>query len=384
MTKRIGIVYGGGHVSSFGSGTAGILHAARGKYDVLGFIDGYNGLENERHIKLEREMINPDVAGTALGSPRDKVNVAKAKETMIKLDICGLIVMGGNDHLSEAERLYREGDLPVVGWPKTMDNDLSGTWFTLGYPAAVNLGSQIVKNSHSGAITNKKIYVFVPFGRDTDWVAAALGLWGGADFVVPAERRYFWEQIVEKMGSVYEANGTKYGRPFAVVVVAEGAKIDGLQSHVREDEIDTHGNLKLDPNKLAVLLKDEAPKELRGRLITQPVTYVMRDWPTVHEMDHNCAWEAGRECVNMIQRGEFGSSAVLRENVMKLGCIEVSSAPLQEVSRQRFAEPEGWIDYDGMVIRPEFGKYYEPLFGKPPELDRIVYESFPLLRKLKK
>jgi 6-phosphofructokinase 1 len=382
MTKPkgiIGVVYGGGHVSSFGAGTLGILKQAGDRYNVLGFWDGYKGLDDGRFEPLKEDMINPDAAGTALGSPRGKVDAGKVSHVIKKLGMCALIVEGGDDHMGEARRLYEAG-VPVVGWPKTMDNDLSGTCFTLGYPTAVDVGSRIVRCAHTGAITNKKVYAFVLFGRDTDWVTAGVGKWGGADFVVPGEAEYDWRRITEKMQTVYEENGRKYGKPFAVVAVSEGAKIKGLESHVRADEVDAHGNTKLDPIKLALLLKDAAPLNLQKIMITQPVTYMMRDSPPT-VADKKYADEAGRECVKMVERGQFGSAAVFHRNDEG---FEVSTETLGVVSQKRHVRPEGWIDYENMTVEPRFGKYMEPLFGTPPEMDEIVFGAFPLLRKVRR
>jgi len=298
---------------------------------------------------------------------------------MRDLGVDSLIVMGGNDHLSEALRLHEKG-IHVVGWPKTMDNDLSGTFFTLGYPTAVEVGSKILYNAHTGAVTNNKIYVYVLFGRNTDWVAAGVANWGGADLVVPAERSYSWDDIVGKITLKGDENGKKYGKNFAVVAVAEGAKITGLKTQFMTDEKDAHGNVKISPLQLCQNMLGASPNELRKRLIAEPVTYVMRNSPP-SKIDAIMADAAGRECVKMIREGDFGSVPVFtRKSNNKIGMTRKS---LKEVSVQRFLSPEGWIDYDGMSVNSQFSKYYEPLFGHPNTGGEILNEAFPLLKTLR-
>jgi 6-phosphofructokinase 1 len=382
--QRIGVLCGGGHISSFNAGIRGILKGAEGKYNVLGFVGGYRGLRGGEYVELNPEMINPAVAGTFLGSPREKFaddELEEAARTVRELGLCGVITMGGNDHLSEAERLHSSMNLPVVGWPKTMDNDLSHTYFTLGFPTAVDVGAKMVRDSHTGAITNRKIYVVIPFGRNTDWVPAALATWGAADLIIPGEEEYSLGKVMDSLVSAYVRNGDKYGRPFAVAVMSEGAKIDGLASHIREGEIDSHGHQKLDPNKLAVVLREAAPAEIRGRLVVQPVTYVLRDSPPT-PLDRNYATVAGRTCVEMISDGDFGMSVVFTRSPESNVVAKVSRATLKLVSEQRKLKPEGYVDYNNFSANGSFGEYYEPLFGKPPEKEQLIRELFPSLKTI--
>jgi 6-phosphofructokinase 1 len=380
--KNIGILYGGGHVSSFNAGTLGILDKADALgYNVVGFFDGYKGLVKGSYAAVDLsspvEAVN---AGTFLGSSRDKLvqndgrdDFQNAKQNLRRLKIDGLIVLGGNDHLTEAYRLHQSG-VNVVGWPKTMDNDLSETEFTLGYPTAVEVASSRIWNAHYGAQTNKKIYFIPLFGRNTDWVAAGACMWGGGEFFVPSEKEYEFGAIVEKAGSAFENNGLRYGRPFAVIPVAEGAKIKGLESHVSRDDIDTHGNLKIEPMKLALVLKEawkmskQVPKQLKNSVVIDSITYEMRDAPPV-EKDSDLAREAGVKCVELIDEGRFGHAAVFKKDA---GRYVTDSAPLEMVSRQRFMSTEGFVDYEAMRPKGNFGEYYHLLFGPPPEKEDVV------------
>jgi len=372
---RAGILYGGGHISSFMAGTAGFRTELPPDWELIGFEDGYAGLNSGRYRPITGDLIEPQKAGTFLGSTRDKADVEKALETRKRLQLDALLVMGGDDHLGEAQKLYEAG-LPVVGWPKTMDNDLSVTQFTLGYPTAVDVASRRLRNAHTGAVTNKRIYFVPMFGRDTDWVAAAAGLWGGCDFVVLGEKtEYPFGMIMDKVIGAYDANGTRYGRPFAVVAVAEGAHIKGVESHLRPGDIDKHGHMKIEPMKLALVIKDEwkksAPAAYRDVVAIDAITYEMRDCPP-SPLDHEYAREAGAECARMVKEGDFGKSAVFKGEGHG---YRTERAPLSEVSKQRFMRPEGWAHYDDMTVNLALGGLYEPLFGKPPEKKDLVFRA---------
>lgn len=373
--KRVGILYGGGHISSFMAGTQGVLETLPEGYELIGFVDGYKGLKSGEYVSIKDDMLEPEKSGIFLGSSRERIDAEDAKKTINSLDLCGLIVMGGNDHLGEAYKLYSEG-IDVVGWPKTMDNDLSKTEFTLGFPTAVDVGSKRLRNAHSGAITHKKIYFVPVFGRSTDWVASALYLWGCCDLVILGEQtNYTFENIVERVGGVYEYNGKRYGKPFAVVVVAEGANIEGLESHLSEGDIDPYGNIKIEPMKYAVIIKEGwkciAPKELKHAICIDAITYELRNSaPT--ESDKMYAKMAGIECANMIISGDFGKCPIFKKMD---GNYVIDRANIYDVSIQRFLRPEGWADYEKMKVKPEFGDYYKPLFGEVPNRDEVVFKA---------
>jgi len=384
MAKRIAILTGGGHIASFHAGMFGVCEeAAKRGYEVIGFRDGYKGTVSDSWLPLSVDVLEPNKAGSLLGSSREKADPQAVREVVKKHDLAALIVMGGNDHLGEADLLAREG-LPLVGWPKTMDNDLSKTYFTLGFPTTAMHGARMVREAHADAITNSRVHLVTVFGRTTDWAAAAVGVWGCADVLVPSEKylegvdeqRYDIREIFERVEEAVDANAKLYGRRFAVVVVAEGADIDGLASHLNEDEIDVHGNPKIEPMKLAVTLK-QAFREIGGKkypIAIDAASYILRNTSPI-EVDRRLSEAAGRACVKAIDDGAIGVSSVV---TCKDGQLGVDVAPLSEVSPQRFMRPEKLYDYENMAVLPAFAEHYEPAFGPPPTKDSCVYK--PMVR----
>ena len=380
MPKRIAILTGGGHISSFHAGMLGVVkEAAKHNCEVIGFRDGYRGTVSDRWIPLSVEMLEADRAGSLLGSSRERAEPHAVKEALARHSIDALIVMGGNDHLGEAAKLAAQG-LPVVGWPKTMDNDLSKTYFTLGYPTAAMRAAQMLREAHADALTSSRCHLVTIFGRDTDWVVAAAGVWGAADVIVPAERaagvtvtRYDVPFLLAKINAAMEANNQRFGRPFAVVVVAEGADIDGLASHLNPEDFDKHGNVKIEPMKLAVTLKD-ALRDVSAKKLVIAIdcaSYVLRNGPPI-DLDRRLAEKAGAASCKAALAGELGVSSVIR--LGKRGwdvCVE----PLAEVAPQRFMRPEHLFDYDRMEVLPAFAEFYTPVFGPPPKKEDVVYKA---------
>jgi len=379
MGKRIAILTGGGHISSFHAGMLGICTQAEELgYEVIGFRDGYRGMVTDSWMPLTAEMIEPEKAGSLLGSSREQADAEAVKKAVAKHSLEALIVMGGDDHLGEAAKLA-EGGLPMVGWPKTMDNDLSKTYFTLGYPTAAMHGARMVREAHADALTSSRVHLITVFGRTTDWAACAVGVWGAADIIIPSEKycegvdegRYDMRHIFERVEEAVAANDERFGRRFAVVVVAEGADIDGLASHLNPDEFDAHGNPKIEPMKLAVTLK-AAFRDLGGKkypIAIDAASYILRNTkPT--DLDRRLAEETGRACVRAVHDGTVGVSAVIRRPDLTLDV-----APLADVAAQRFMRPEKLYDYENMTILPGFADYYRPAFGDPPAKEDVIYKA---------
>jgi len=387
MAKRIAVLTGGGHIASFHAGMYGIVKKATELgYEVIGFRFGYRGIGTREYIPLKLEDIEPDKAGSILGSSRDDIDPDTVEQAMRELDLSGLIVMGGNDHLSVASALAEAG-LRVVGWPKTMDNDLSVTYCTLGYITAALKAAQTVRETHYDALTNQRVHIITLFGRNTDWVVAAAAAWGQADMLIPGEkmktpegeRGYTIEEILERAEIVYQDNGKRYGTKFAVVAVAEGAQVGGIDSHLDPTDIDKHGNIKIEPMKLALILKSSFKKAFGKKIPVgiDTLSYGMRNCPPT-PLDKQLSEAAGIKCVELIDQDNVGQSAIL---VQQGDRVEIGSAPLKEVCVQRFMSPMNFIDYDKMVTRNTLIDYYRPIFGEPPRKQDILYRNLQYLLK---
>ena len=377
--EKIVVITGGGHISTFGAGLKGAaLEAEERDITLLGALGGYEGLEKGDLIPLSSEMIDEYKAGSIIGSKREKANPEKIAATLRGQSIDGVVVLGGNDHLGEAAILAESG-LPIVGWPKTMDNDLSRTEFTFGFPTAVSIAAQGISEAHVDAVTNRRVDLIGLFGRNTDWVVATAGTWGGADLIIGGEApikdgttSYTLPELYTQIKEAARRNALLYGVPFAVVAVSEAAKISGLPNYVEMMPVkkDIHGNPKLQPAVLVSALAEalETYAKSLGEKFSVTgdiITYAMRNKsPT--DFERILGIEAGRETIRMLVERDTGKSVVLVNG----GKYTLGRAPLGEVKEQRKLLPEGHMDYGALKANQSLVHAYTQLLGEVPSKER--------------
>jgi len=374
MAKTVAVLTGGGHAAGLNAGIAGVIQRAKEKgWKIYGALDGWQGVVENKYVDLTDcdPMSIVNKGGSILGSSRVRPEPQQVVDSMKKNRIDALVALGGEDTLGALWSVYREFKSPVVGWPKTMDNDLSETYFTIGYPTAVTVASCAVAKSFDTACTHGRVVIAVLFGRYTDWVAAGAGAFGSADFVVPAEKSCSLDDICGKIEEIFSEREKTFGKGFAVIVVAEGASISGLESHVRqqEKELDQYGHVKLDPNLLASYLSSaikQSTKKIFGKPIgTAPIvfTYELRNGHPVW-VDMEFGYKLGIKCVDMIEEGEIGKVAVIQKEGEEL---KIGSSSLEKAVKVRKMEGTGFFDYDSLKPTQAFIDYGKPFLGKPKE-----------------
>ncbi|MFP4005699.1 MAG: 6-phosphofructokinase [Candidatus Hadarchaeia archaeon] len=384
---KIAVLTGGGHVSALNAGIEGITKEAVDKgWDVLGALDGWEGLEKGDFVNLTKENTDSikGFGGSILGSGRWKPYLDAVQKTVKENEIDGVIALGGDDTLGVLDDLWEDYEVPAVGWPKTMDNDLGATYFSLGYPTAVKNAVETVLNSFDIAWTHGRIAMISVFGRSTDWVAAGAGAYGDADMVLPGEKPTRIDEIYEKIKEIYFENENDKGKPYATMVIAEGASIEGLETHVKRDDmhVDEFGHPKLDPNYLVSSLSDtirEKSKEDLGKQIkTAPIslTYQLRNGKPL-EIDEQLGYECGKKCVELLDNERPGRMAIVEEND---GELEVGDANLSEGVEVSMVSETDYIDYENLSIRESFFDYADPFMGEKGErqihlLDRREYKA---------
>ena len=192
---------------------------------IVGFRDGWRGpLENaydELTIESTRGILPR--GGTILRSSRTNPfthdgGPERIAENMRSLNLEGLIAIGGEDTLGAAARLHGEHGLPVVGVPKTIDNDLGGTDMTFGFDTAVQIATEAIDRLHTTAESHNRVMIVEVMGRHAGWIALYSGLAGGADVILIPERPFDIEEVVRLIRRRHSR-----GRFFSIVVVAEGA-----------------------------------------------------------------------------------------------------------------------------------------------------------------
>ena len=376
MASKIVLCTAGGHISCFHAAMKAMLDTLRNKssrLELYGAKGGIQGLNGGKLTSIFYQDVDEDRAGSMIGADRNHVNVEKIKWVVKKEDILAIVMMGGDNHLREANELAKAG-INVVGYPKTMDGDLSSL-ITLGYDTAVSVGANAVRIHHNTAITNGKVFYVGLFGRDTDWVPCAVSAYGGADRCIPCEKSYSWEEIWQKIDSSVKENKENCGVGFAVVPFSEGAKINEIPNPPEEFcERDTHGEVKLRPEWVAMNL-ELLTKKRGGKSCSQMYTYSMRDSPPT-KTDKKLSAMAGRECIEMILEGEFGKCVAFSP----LGDFyNTERKPLEEVAVKRRLKDTGYFDYEELRSNHSFVRDYGNLFrnslGKVSSKKSLVYRN---------
>ncbi|MGH2714301.1 MAG: 6-phosphofructokinase [Thermoleophilaceae bacterium] len=224
---RIGVLTGGGDCPGLNAVIRAVVRKgidAHG-HAIVGFRDGWRGpLENtyeELTIESTRGILPR--GGTILRSSRTNPfkredGAERIAENMRTLNLEGLIAIGGEDTLGAAARLNGDHGLPVLGVPKTIDNDLGGTDMTFGFDTAVQIATEAIDRLHTTAESHNRVMIVEVMGRHAGWIALYSGLAGGADVILIPERPFDIEEVVRLIRRRHSR-----GRYFSIVVVAEGA-----------------------------------------------------------------------------------------------------------------------------------------------------------------
>ena len=238
-TPRIGILTAGGDCPGLNAVIRGALKSANlHGYEMIGFLKGYEGLADPvRYVELSHENTSGILTqgGTILGSTNkgrfcatigvndrlelDPKLIAAVKTTVAQLNIQGLICVGGDGSLAVAQQFHEQG-IPVVGVPKTIDNDLSSTAFTFGFFSAVFCATDALDRLHTTAASHERVMVLEVMGRHAGWIALYAGIAGGGDVILIPEIPWTFENVCEAI-----KRREQRGRKFTLVVVAEGAAL---------------------------------------------------------------------------------------------------------------------------------------------------------------
>src|SRR5581483_7921447 len=169
---------------------------------------------------------------------RSEDEMRQVEENLRRRDIDGLITIGGDDTLSVSAKLSERG-FAVVGVPKTIDNDVPHTDYCIGFDSAVDIVGEALDRLHTTAEAHRRVMVVEVMGRDAGWLAMAGGIGGGADLIIIPEEPITLDQVV------HHVNHRMDTRRFSIVVVAEGASIEGLESALSETQVDQFGHPQL-------------------------------------------------------------------------------------------------------------------------------------------
>jgi 6-phosphofructokinase 1 len=246
---RIGVLTGGGDCPGLNAAIRAIVRRGidHHGHSLVGFHDGWRGPLEGAYDELTLESTRGILprGGTILGTSRtnplaraDGVETVRARLSELGLD--GLIAIGGEDTLGAAARLHDEAGLPLLGVPKTIDNDLGATDRTFGFATAVHVATEAIDRLHTTAESHNRILVVEVMGRHAGWIALHSGLAGGADAILVPERPFDVEEVCQ---AIRRRHGRR--RFFSIVVVAEGAIPREGTLGTLEGDLDEFGHPRL-------------------------------------------------------------------------------------------------------------------------------------------
>jgi 6-phosphofructokinase 1 len=337
---RIGVLTAGGDCPGLNAVIRSVVHRAVAGHgdEVIGFEDGFKGLLDGRHRKLDLDDVSGILArgGTILGSSRlERARLREACETSkdhardYGIDV--LIPIGGEGTLTAA-RMLSDAGLPIVGVPKTIDNDISSTDRTFGFDTAVGVATEAMDRLKTTAESHQRVMVVEVMGRHAGWIALESGMAGGAHGICLPERPFEVDGLVKMIEERFSR-----GKKFAVICVAEGAHPAEGAMDYQKGEIDQYGHERFAGigNRLAAELERRLGKEARPVILG----HVQRGGtPTAY--DRVLATRFGWHAVEAAHRGDFGMMTALRGTDISMVPIAEAVTELKTVPAHRMDEAE--------------------------------------------
>ncbi len=311
---QIGVLTGGGDCGGLNAAIRAIvIRAAQTGNTVIGVHDGWAGMVQGRGEPLTVEQVAGIVGlgGTILGSSRtnpEKVpqGFEKVAESFKTLGLDALIAIGGDDTLGVGAKLVARG-LPVVGLPKTMDNDLNGTDACIGFYTAVERVTRACDDLRTTADSHHRVLVLEVMGRHAGWVATMGGLAGGADAILVPEESVKLSDVADRLKKRRDA-----GYSSSLVVIAEGADLEGMPAeHEVESQVDAFGHAQLVARGLGERVADELGKLTGIESRAMVLGHLQRGGPPT-AFDRILGSRTGAAAVDLVLAGNFGKVPVLR------------------------------------------------------------------------
>ena len=335
--EKIGILTGGGDCPGLNAVIRAVVRRAHALgYDVLGIKNGWAGLIEGKVEPLTDFSVIGILprGGTILGTSRTNPfkkdeSLQKLKNNWQKFGLNYLVAVGGEDTLGVAHKLVKQG-YPIVGVPKTIDNDLAGTDYTFGFDTAVQIVTEAIDRLHTTAESHKRVMVVEVMGRHAGWIAAYSGLAGGADCVLVPERRFNLGEVCALIKKRIDR-----GREFAIIVVAEGAAPEeNEQAITKTGHIDEFGHEQL--GGIGDWLGQRI-EQLTGIETRVTVLGHVQRGGTPTAADRVLATRVGLKAVDLILNKQFGYMAGLRGT-------DIVAVPIEEALREKLLDPKVFDD----------------------------------------
>lgn len=337
---RVGVLTGGGDCPGLNAVIRAVVRKGVNEhgFEFVGFRDGWRGPLEGVTVPLGIEQCRGILprGGTILGSSRTNPfavedGVERIRENLAAAGVDALVAIGGEDTLGVATRLAELG-VAVVGVPKTIDNDLSGTDFTFGFDTAVNIATEAIDRLHTTAESHHRVLVVEVMGRHAGWIALHSGIAGGASAVLIPEVPFDIDAVCAHVE-------TRFRSEYApIIVVSEGAvPADGSEMTLSSGEKDAFGHVRLGGigDRLAHEIEQRTGKEARAVVLG----HIQRGG-TPSAFDRWLATRFGLQAIDAVADGEFGVMVALRGTKIVRVPLQEGTAELKVVSPEEYAEAQ--------------------------------------------
>ncbi len=340
---KVGLLTGGGDCPGLNAVIRAAVKVGAGRYghEHLGLLHGWRGLLEKETMPLGPDEVRGILhrGGTILRSSRTNPysrdgGGEEAAAAFADLGLDALIAIGGEDTLGVARRLHEDFGINVIGVPKTIDNDLSGTDYTFGFATAVQVAVDAIDRLHSTAESHDRVMVVEVMGRHVGWIATYAGLAGGADFILVPEHPHPVTDVVAAIKRRHEA-----GSEFSIVVVSEGYELEGADTGEAVDEFGHVDLADVDVGQnLAARIGEATGFDTRSVVLG----HIQRGG-TPCAADRVLATRFGTAAAHLVAKGTFGRMVALVGDDVRDIPLTDAVAELKAVPPERFAVAEAFF-----------------------------------------
>jgi 6-phosphofructokinase 1 len=342
LAKTVGILTGGGDCPGLNAVIRAVVRASDSAgWDTVAALEGWRGLVDGNFRDLGTQAVSGILprGGTIIGTSRTNPfqldgGVEKVLQNFSDRGLDALVAIGGEDTLGVAERLYREHQFPIVGVPKTIDNDLSGTDYTFGFDTAVTIATEAIDRLHTTAESHNRVMVVEVMGRHAGWIAVTSGIAGGADVILIPEQPVDFEEVAHGIRSRHAR-----GKNFSIVVISEGCELPGLED---TGEVDQFGHVTLAHRGVGEILGREIEQRTGFETRVTVLGHVQRGG-TPTPRDRVLATRYGLKAAALAHAGEFGQMAALRGDDIVAVSLEEATAQLKTVPPEWYAVAQAFF-----------------------------------------
>jgi 6-phosphofructokinase 1 len=342
VASAVGILTGGGDCPGLNAVIRAVVRSSDAAgWDTVAVLEGWRGLVDGNFRDLGPSQVSGILprGGTIIGTTRTNPykldgGVEKVLQNFADRGLDALVAIGGEDTLGVAARLYAEHGFPVVGVPKTIDNDLSGTDYTFGFDTAVTIATEAIDRLHTTAESHNRVMVVEVMGRHAGWIAVMSGIAGGADVILIPEQPVDFDEVAHGIRSRHAR-----GKNFSIVVVSEGCELPGLED---TGELDAFGHVTLSQRGVGEALAREIEQRTGFETRVTVLGHIQRGG-TPTPRDRVLATRYGLKAAELAQNGQYGQMAALRGDDIVAVSLEEATAELKTVPPEWYAVAQAFF-----------------------------------------